>query len=86
MKRFLRNSLLFAAGLLALGLVIDARVGRTIRRNNGSYNKHRLVGWDVYEAVRAADAPGPQIRKLYLGDSVARQMFPPDAQPPPGVR
>ena len=86
MKRFLRNSVLFLAGLLGVGFFVDARVGRVIRKSYGKYGTRLVVGFDVYQAVKRSDVPGPQVRVLYLGDSVSRQLFGYKTEPGPRVR
>ena len=52
--------------------------------NHLTHGKFR-IGQDVYDVLEAADAPHPQVTTLYLGDSVARQLFPMEAEPSPAL-
>lgn len=45
-----------------------------------------LVGVEIYDALRRAAAPGPEVERVYVGDSVARQFFPPGSEPNPRLR
>lgn len=74
-KRFVRAaavSIVFLAGLLVLLLAIDHRIGRGIQRRHGE----GVIGLDVYEVVNdRAKRPDDRVTTIYLGDSVARQLF-----------
>lgn len=45
-----------------------------------------LVGVEIYDALDWAAQPGPEVERVYVGDSVARQFFPPGAEPHARVR
>jgi hypothetical protein len=83
LRRFFKSAALFVAGFVILALVIDASLAARARKSNGK----RLVGGrDVYPAVQAAHRPDPSVHTLYLGDSVARQLFAPGSEGDPQTR
>ena len=84
MKRFLKNSALFTAGLLCLLLLINAGIGRKMRKARCDY-PGLIGGPDVCTVLDRAAVPGPGVQTLYLGDSVSRQLFRPGAEPNPQV-
>lgn len=45
-----------------------------------------LVGAEIYDVLQRAAAPGPDVERVYVGDSVARQFFPPGGEPHPRVK
>ena len=81
-RRFLTTAVPFCAGLVVVLLAVDAALGWRNERLRG----RRAIGREVFEAKKAARAPGAGVRTLILGDSVARQMFRPGAEPGPHVR
>jgi hypothetical protein len=83
-KRFLKNSALFTAGLVCLLLLTDAGIGQKMRKARGDY-PGLIGGTDVYPVLERAAVPGPDVRTIYLGDSVSRQLFRPGAEPKPQV-
>ena len=80
--RFLRTAVPFCIGLVLTVVVVDALLGWRTARSDGK----RVIGRDVREAIQAARRPGPGVTTLYLGDSVARQLFLPSSEPRPDVR
>ncbi len=79
---FARTTVLFCLGLLLALELVDSALG--IRFDHGG-NKKR-IGVEVLEVVRSAKTPGPDVKAIYLGDSVARQMFHPGEEPNRRVR
>lgn len=73
MKRFLKTSTIFCIGLLALVIGLELVLARLNRRSEGKF----LVGREVYIAQTIASRLSPHVDTLFLGDSVARQIFPP---------
>jgi len=49
-------------------------------------NRDDLVGVEIYDVLDRAARPGPDVERVYVGDSVARQFFPPGAEPHSRVR
>lgn len=45
-----------------------------------------LVGVEIYDVLDRATEPGPGVARVYIGDSVARQFFPPGDEPHARVR
>jgi hypothetical protein len=73
MKRFAKISAIFCTGLVLLVFGVDLALGRFTAFTRG---KH-LVGREVYVAQAIARTPAPAVHTVFLGDSVARQVFPP---------
>ena len=71
-KRFVVGSARFAIGLAVVLALSEVALAR--------YNAHswgyRLIGREVFQARRVAQRVEGQIHTLYLGDSVAHQLFP----------
>lgn len=82
LTKFLRTAVPFCLGLVLSIYAVDALLGRRTARSQGK----RVIGRDVREAIDAARRPGPGVKTLVLGDSVARQLFLPGTEPRPGVR
>ena len=76
LKRFGRTAALFSAGLLLLALCLDWTVGVYIDRQDG----RRLIGREVYQLKKSLARADPSVKSIYLGDSVARQLFPPGTE------
>jgi len=81
-RKFLATSLAFCVGLV---LTVGTAEALLARRNAREVGK-RLIGREVYEAVKVARRRGPGVKTLYLGDSVARQLFRHGSEPRPDVR
>lgn len=79
MKRFLLRATIFSGLLLCLTIALELVLARVNRNTHGQFR----VGEDVYRVLEAADAPHPQVTTLYLGDSVARQIFTLHTEPSP---
>jgi hypothetical protein len=79
MKRFLIRAILFTAVLICITIALELTLAEANHLTNGKFR----IGQDVYEVLEAAHAPHPQVTTLYLGDSVARQLFPMQAEPSP---
>jgi hypothetical protein len=45
-----------------------------------------LVGVEIYDVLNRAAQPGSDVERIYIGDSVARQFFPPGGEPHDRVR
>jgi hypothetical protein len=75
-RRFLSTAVPFCAGLAVTLLLVDAMLGGLTDASSG----RRVIGREVYEAARAARTPRTDVTTLYLGDSVARQLFRPGAE------
>lgn len=82
MSQFLRTSLAFTLGLIGVLFVTERIIGARLARHNG----HGLIGPEVYLAVKCANQPSTSIRVVYLGDSVAHQLFPPGGEARPDER
>jgi len=79
MHRFLIRAILFLALLACFTAALEWALGAANRRSHGKFR----IGQEVFEIVEAADAPHPQVTTLYLGDSVARQLFQLNGEPSP---
>jgi len=79
MERFLIRAILFVALLAGLLGLLEFSLARANRKSHGQFR----VGEDVYRVLEAADLPHPKVTTLYLGDSVARQLFPMHSEPSP---
>jgi hypothetical protein len=82
LRKFVRVALPFSLGLLLAVFGADVLLGVVNARQRGG----KIIGRDVDEAIQAAHRPGERVRTLYLGDSVARQMFRPGTEPRDDVR
>lgn len=83
LRQFVKVSALFLLGLLVCVAVAEWEVGRQIRRTRA---RGILGGVDVYPARRQAQKPAPHARAIFIGDSVARQLFMPAKEPNDAVR
>ncbi|HEY2588345.1 MAG TPA: hypothetical protein VGI81_21575 [Tepidisphaeraceae bacterium] len=77
MAKFLQTSLAFTAGLLCVLIGTDRFLGRRMASGWGRAS----VAPEVYLSVAHAGQFSTRVRALYLGDSVAHQMFPPFGEP-----
>ena len=82
LTRFVSSSLRFVFGLVCVLLAVDRLIGSYVARHPSP----RRVAADVLEAQQVAAAPGAGVKVIYLGDSVARQLFPPGEHPGRHVR
>jgi hypothetical protein len=82
MKPFFKTSLVFLLGLAAILFIADGFMGFRLARSHGK----GLIAPEVFVAVEAAHKPSPIIRAIYLGDSVAEQLFPPSRETRPDER
>jgi hypothetical protein len=71
-NRFLIRTIAFTAVLVCITIALELSLAWV---NHATHGKFR-IGQDVYQVLEAAGAPHPQVTALYLGDSVARQLFP----------
>jgi hypothetical protein len=71
-RRFVTIGLQFCVGLAVVLTLTEVVLARYNARTWG----YRLVGREVYFALRKARYVDASVRTLYLGDSVARQLFP----------
>lgn len=76
---FLRRALLFITLLLCITVALELSLARANHKTHGQFR----VGEDVYQVLEAAELPHPQVTTLYLGDSVARQLFKMHTEPSP---
>jgi hypothetical protein len=81
-RKFVAVSCAFVAGLALVVWAADALLG--VR--NAADHGRKMVGSEVYQAIEAARRPGPDVRTLVMGDSVARQLFRPGTEPRANVR
>lgn len=79
---FLKTAFLFSLGLLTVILFCDWRIGRHFYHTHGE----DLIGTDVYHGINRANSLPPSVRTVYLGDSVAHQLFMPGTEPSLDVR
>jgi hypothetical protein len=83
--RSLRTAGLFLLGLSVTTWVADWAAGRHIRKTVGynvlPFGGNHIIGADVYAATFRARRRMPEVRTIILGDSVARQLFPPGREP-----
>jgi hypothetical protein len=81
-RRFLLTAILFLPGLLLAALALDRAIGIYLTRTR----HHGGLGPEVQAAVDAANHGDAAVRVIFLGDSVAHQLFTPGAEPGPRVR
>jgi hypothetical protein len=67
--------------LIALVAIVEALAERRIAADPSD-----LVGVEIYDVLKRAAQPGPDVERVYVGDSVARQFFPPGGEPHARVR
>lgn len=79
LKRFLLRTILFLAILVCLATALELSIARANRKTNGQFR----IGAEVYRAIETAETPHPETTTLYLGDSVAHQLFPVHTEPSP---
>jgi hypothetical protein len=82
MTSFFKTSLAFLLGLAAILFVADGFMGFRLARSHGK----GLIAPEVFVAVEAAHKPSPIICAIYLGDSVAEQLFPTGGETRPDER
>jgi hypothetical protein len=82
MRMFLKTSLAFTLGLLCVLFVADRILGWRLTRLHGK----ACVAPEVYVSLHHADKPAAAVRTIYLGDSVAHQLFPPGREARPDER
>lgn len=80
--RFIRIAVPFFFVLVLTVGAVEALLGvrNSVRHGRG------MIGREVYVAKEAAGRPGPGVTTLYLGDSVARQLFRPGTEQSDVVR
>jgi hypothetical protein len=76
---------LFLLGFAGAAWVADWAAGRHIRKTLGfnvlPFGGNHIIGADVYGVTWRAHRRTPEVRTILLGDSVARQLFPPGREP-----
>lgn len=77
----MKRAFAFLVTLIAAVAVFEAFAERRIAAGDPN-----LVGAEIYDALTRAAAPGPDVERVYIGDSVARQFFPPGGEPHARVR
>lgn len=77
----MKRALAFLVTLAAAVAAFEAFAERRIAAHPAD-----LVGVEIYDALNRAAAPGPEVERIYIGDSVARQFFPLGAEPHARVR
>ena len=77
----MKRALAFLVTLAAVVAVFEAFAERRLEAGDPN-----LVGIEIYDALARAAAPGPDVERIYVGDSVARQFFPPGGEPHSRVR
>jgi hypothetical protein len=78
---FLRRAPVFLVTLAAAVIGVEALAERRIAADPSD-----LVGVEIYNVIRHAAEPCPDVERVYIGDSVARQFFPPGGEPHSRVR
>jgi hypothetical protein len=85
LKRSLKIAALFLLGFVGAAWLADWAAGRHIRKSMGfnvlPFGGGHIIGADVYGATWRAHRRTPDARTILLGDSVARQLFPPGREP-----
>jgi hypothetical protein len=76
-----RRAAVFLVTLLAAVAIAERAAERRIAADPSD-----LVGVEIYDVMRRAAEPGPDVERIYIGDSVARQFFPPGGEPHARVR
>ncbi len=82
LNRLLRTAVLFIGGFISLACLADHLAGLYIARTG----RVHLIGGDIYAVRMQLAETNPAVRTVFLGDSVARQLFPPGNEPQPGVK
>jgi hypothetical protein len=81
-KKFCLTSLIFIAGFIASGFILDASLA--------SYQRHHGMrgglGGEVQLALEHVENRSDAVRVIFLGDSVSRQLFLPSTEPDLSVR
>lgn len=75
------RALAFVVTLIAAVAVFEAFAERSIAANHAD-----LVGVEIYDVLERATRPSVDVERIYVGDSVARQFFPPGGEPHLRVR
>jgi hypothetical protein len=78
LREFAKTSAIFLISLIATLFLCDRLVGIHLRRH--------ATADGILRTVIASSVPGERVHAIILGDSVARQLFPPGSEPQPGVR
>jgi hypothetical protein len=78
---FLKRAPVFLVTLVAAVAGFEVLAERRIAADPSD-----LVGVEIYDVIRRAAEPGPDVERIYVGDSVARQFFPPGGEPHSRVR
>ncbi|HEX4797165.1 MAG TPA: hypothetical protein VH370_25455 [Humisphaera sp.] len=76
MRKFVRQSSQFLAGLVIALMICDRMIGHGFRHGWGA----PIVGGEVQSISRKARNPSASITSIFLGDSVARQLFTPGSE------
>ena len=76
--RFFRTSAIFLSGLVLTLFASDGLVGVWLR--------HQPKDDGILKPIVTANIHDDSVRYIFLGDSVARQLFPPGSEPTPQVR
>jgi hypothetical protein len=80
--RLWRTAAFFGVGLvISLGL-FESVAARRIAAAGGA----NVIGGEVAELRRITAQPDARVERVYVGDSVARQFFPPGQEPGPAMR
>lgn len=72
MKRALAFFVTLVAAVAAFEVFAERRLVAT---------NHELVGVEIYDVLERASMPRPDVERIYIGDSVARQFFAPGDEP-----
>ena len=77
----MKRAFAFLLTLIAAVAVFEVFAERSIAANNAD-----LVGVEIYDVLERAARPSADVERVYIGDSVARQFFPPGGEPNSRVR
>jgi hypothetical protein len=78
-RKYVARALGFLLGLVVLVALCERAAGWYTTRTDGRH----LIGREVYLVQNRLKAADPAVRRVYLGDSVARQLFPPGEESSP---
>lgn len=81
-RRLVFTGLLFLSGLALVLAQFESVAHQRIVDAGGA----NIIGADVYAVLQRVSVPGPEVERVYVGDSVGRQFFPAGQEPNPRLR
>lgn len=76
MRQFLKTAGMFALGLVVTLAAVERFLGWRLAYSHGKF----CVAPEIYEAIERAQEPSSSVHTVLLGDSVARELFPPGSE------